>query len=224
MVLWQNIQSGATAKASVVQVGAAGSKGGAGRDEFRSDHFARCQQRNARRICPDILRRGAANGMLQCQRGVRGKKRLCDGTGGWAGGGQHLRRGGQGSVLRRRSIDHQQGSGKTVKGGFFIAGGGHGQHVGTTGHLGFKLPVPAQQFRQGGAGQPGSSTVDEDLAGIVGKKAGVGRNIIHPMAEHAQAVQWAHSAAEPLQAGTPGGKPGIAVFGQQAGAAVQAGH
>lgn len=112
MVLWQNIQSGATAKASVVQVGAAGSKGGAGRDEFRSDHFARCQQRNARRICPDILRRGAANGMLQCQRGVRGKKRLCDGTGGWAGGGQHLRRGGQGSVLRRRSIDHQQGSGK----------------------------------------------------------------------------------------------------------------
>ena len=37
MVLWQNIQSGATAKASVVQVGAAGSKGGAGRDEFRSD-------------------------------------------------------------------------------------------------------------------------------------------------------------------------------------------
>ena len=49
MVLWQNIQSGATAKASVVQVGAAGSKGGAGRDEFRSDHFARCQQRNARR-------------------------------------------------------------------------------------------------------------------------------------------------------------------------------
>ena len=56
MVLWQNIQSGATAKASVVQVGAAGSKGGAGRDEFRSDHFARCQQRNARRICPDILR------------------------------------------------------------------------------------------------------------------------------------------------------------------------
>ena len=86
MVLWQNIQSGATAKASVVQAGAAGSKGGAGRDEFRSDHFARCQQRNARRICPDILRRGAANGMLQCQRGVRGKKRLCDGTGGWAGG------------------------------------------------------------------------------------------------------------------------------------------
>ena len=56
MVLWQNIQSGATAKASVVQAGAAGSKGGAGRDEFRSDHFARCQQRNARRICPDILR------------------------------------------------------------------------------------------------------------------------------------------------------------------------
>ena len=100
------------------------------------------------------------------------KKRLCDGTGGWAGGGQHLRRGGQGSVLRRRSIDHQQGGGKTVKGGFFIAGGGHGQHVGTTGHFGFKLPVPAQQFRQGGAGQPGSSTVDEDLAGIVGKKPG----------------------------------------------------
>ena len=113
---------------------------------------------------------------------------------------------------------------ETNRGGFFIAGGGHGQHVGTTGHLGFKLPVPAQQFRQGGAGQPGSSTVDEDLAGIVGKKAGVGRNIIHPMAEHAQAAQWAHSAAEPLQAGTPGGKPGIAVFGQQAGAAVQAGH
>ena len=78
--------------------------------------------------------------------------------------------------------------------------------------------------RFGGAGQPGSGTVDEDLAGIVGKKAGVGRNIIHPMAEHAQAAQWAHSAAEPLQAGTPGGKPGIAVFGQQAGAAVQAGH
>ena len=115
MVLWQNIQSGATAKASVVQVGAAGSKGGAGRDEFRSDHFARCQQRNARRICPDILRRGVANGMLQCQRGVRGKKRLCDGTGGWAGGGQHLRRGGQGSVLRRRSIDPEDRSVQDIR-------------------------------------------------------------------------------------------------------------
>lgn len=101
--------------------GAAGSKGGAGRDEFRCDHFARCQQRNARRICPDILRRGAANGMLQCQRGVRGKKRLCDGTGGWAGVGSTCAEAGRG-VLRRRSIDHQQGSGKTVKGGFFIAG------------------------------------------------------------------------------------------------------
>lgn len=97
MVLWQNIQSGATAKASVVQVGAAGSKGGAGRDEFRSDHFARCQQRNARRICPDILRRGAANGMLQCQRGVRGKKRLCDGTGGWAGVGSTCAEAGRGA-------------------------------------------------------------------------------------------------------------------------------
>ena len=97
MVLCQNIQNGATAKASVVQVGAAGSKGGAGRDEFRSDHFARCQQRNARRICPDILRRGAANGMLQCQRGVRGQKCLCDGTGGWAGVGSTCAEAGRGA-------------------------------------------------------------------------------------------------------------------------------
>ncbi len=72
------------------------------------------------------------------------------------------------------------------QGRFLHRRGGHGQHVGTTGHLGFKLPVPAQQFRQGGAGQPGSSTVDEDLAGIVGKKSRGGQKH-HPSHGRARA-------------------------------------
>lgn len=161
MVLWQNIQSGATAKASVVQVvpqaaravqaamnsgvitspgASSGTPGG-----YAQTYPPRCGQRHVA-----VPTRCAGQ-----KAPVRWNRRL-------GRGGQHLRRGGQerSAPPQHRSPTGQRQNGQ---GRFLHRRGGHGQHVGTTGHFGFKLPVPAQQFRQGGPVSPAAAPLTRIL-------------------------------------------------------------
>lgn len=162
MVLWQNIQSGATAKASVVQVvpqaaravqaamnsgvitspgASSGTPGGYAQTYSAEVRPTACCNANA--VC------GAKSACAMEQAAGPG----------WAAPAPR-RAGERSAPPQHRSPTGQRQNGQ---GRFLHRRGGHGQHVGTTGHLGFKLPVPAQQFRQGGPVSPAAAPLTRTL-------------------------------------------------------------
>lgn len=177
------------------------------------------------RICPDILRRGVANGMLQCQRGVRGKKRLCDGTGrlgrGWAAPAP--RRAGGAFCAAAASITNRAAAKRSR-----AVSSSQGEVMAST-LAPQDISVSNCQSRRSSSARagpvsPAAAPLTRILPESWAKKPGWAETSSIPWQSTRRRRSGRTAPLNRCKRARPGGKPGIAVFGQQAGAAVQAGH